>query len=143
MLAVAGGGQARAIKEGGTFRLGIPSVAVDSFDAALSNTPGPLVVLEATCAGVMRFPDTPSTEFTSVVPEIAAADPVVSSDGKTYTFTIRQGLRFSTGTPVTALDVAHTINRLLSKTMQSPVAVLFSDIVGAQAVIDGKASSAS
>jgi peptide/nickel transport system substrate-binding protein len=34
-----------------------------------------------------------------------------SADGKTYTYTLREGLEWSDGTPLTAEDVAYTVNR--------------------------------
>ena len=34
-----------------------------------------------------------------------------SDDGKTWTYTLREGLKWSDGTPLTAEDVAYTINR--------------------------------
>jgi peptide/nickel transport system substrate-binding protein len=34
-----------------------------------------------------------------------------SNDGKTYTYTLREGLEWSDGTPLTAEDVAYTVNR--------------------------------
>jgi peptide/nickel transport system substrate-binding protein len=34
-----------------------------------------------------------------------------SEDGKTYTYTLREGLEWSDGTPLTAEDVAYTVNR--------------------------------
>ena len=34
-----------------------------------------------------------------------------SEDGKTYTYTLREGLEWSDGTPLTAEDIAYTINR--------------------------------
>ena len=39
-----------------------------------------------------------------------------SNDGKTLTFTIRQGVKFSDGTPMTASDVAFTFNLLMKNT---------------------------
>jgi peptide/nickel transport system substrate-binding protein len=36
-----------------------------------------------------------------------------SSDGKTWTFTVRKGVKFSDGVPLTARDVAYTFNRVL------------------------------
>lgn len=36
---------------------------------------------------------------------------VASNDGKTYTYTLRDGLKWSDGEPLTAEDVAYTINR--------------------------------
>jgi peptide/nickel transport system substrate-binding protein len=36
-----------------------------------------------------------------------------SKDGKTWTFTVRDGVKFSDGVPLTAADVAYTYNRIL------------------------------
>ncbi|MBS7700677.1 MAG: hypothetical protein KF792_22860 [Chelatococcus sp.] len=46
----------------------------------------------------------------SVAPMLAADMPEVSDDGLTYTFTLRDGLTFHDGTPVTAKSVAKTWN---------------------------------
>lgn len=46
----------------------------------------------------------------------------VSSDGLKYTFTLRDGLKFSDGKPVTAADYAFSINRALDPCLASPVA---------------------
>ncbi len=46
----------------------------------------------------------------------------VSSDGLTYTFHLRDGLKFSDGKPVTAADYAFGINRTLDPCLASPVA---------------------
>ena len=54
-----------------------------------------------------------------------------------------EGVRFSTGAPVTARSFAHTINRLLNPAMRFVLAQDYADIVGAQKVIDGKAETAS
>ena len=66
-------------------------------------------LLDATCARLMTFPDAPPPAGLRLVPEVAAAYPRVSSDGKTYTFTLRSGFRFSDGTPVQASAFAHAI----------------------------------
>ena len=130
------------IKEGGTFRVGIPSSLFNSIDPVLPNGPGPTALLRATCAGLVSFRDKPLPEGLRVVPEIATAYPTVTNGGKTYTFTIRKGFRFSTGAPVTARSFAHTINRLLDPRMKTGLSNDFADIVGAQKVIDGKAETA-
>ena len=44
---------------------------------------------------------------------LAKADPVASADGLTYTVTLRDGAKFSDGTPVTAEDVAWSFTRVL------------------------------
>ena len=76
-------------------------------------------------------------------PRRAAGFPMVSKDGKTYTSRSRPGFKFSDGSPVTAANYAFAINRALNPTMQSPAAPFIDDIVGAQAVLDGKAQKAS
>ena len=83
-----------------------------------SRTRGPCSM--RTCARLMNHPDKPPPEGLRLVPEVAAAFPRVSSDGKTYTFTLRSGFRFSDGTPVHATAFAHAINRILTKGIDSP-----------------------
>jgi peptide/nickel transport system substrate-binding protein len=48
------------------------------------------------------------------VPEAATSYPEVSPNGKTYTFEVRSGFRFSTGAKVTADSFAAAIERMLS-----------------------------
>ena len=47
----------------------------------------------------------------NVVPDIASSMPVVSSDGLTYTFTLRKDVTFSNGDKVTSKDVLYSWNR--------------------------------
>jgi peptide/nickel transport system substrate-binding protein len=67
----------------------------------------------ATCNGLLDYPDSPGPDNATLVPGIAADMPQVSGDGKTYTFTIRDGLKFNNGQPVTAADVKDTYERSL------------------------------
>ena len=132
---------AGAPAQGGTFLVALPASNLDSIDAAL--TGGPDQLLSTVCASLMRLPDKPLPDGFHPAPELAADFPKISPDGKTYVFTIRRGLRFSTGAPVTARDVAYTINRILNPTLKSPSTGLYEPIVGADAVIAGKATGAS
>jgi peptide/nickel transport system substrate-binding protein/oligopeptide transport system substrate-binding protein len=56
-----------------------------------------------------------------VIPWAADGLPDVSEDGKTYTFHIRAGLKWSDGTPITANTFAYSLNRALSPCLNSPV----------------------
>jgi len=47
----------------------------------------------------------------NIVPDIAASMPTVSSDGLTYTFTLRKDVTFSNGDKVTSKDVLYSWNR--------------------------------
>lgn len=68
----------------------------------------------------------------------------VSPDGKTYTFTLREGLTFADGTPVTAADFVYAINRALAPATASYGAPFhLSHIVGAVEVIEGRSAEAS
>jgi peptide/nickel transport system substrate-binding protein len=53
----------------------------------------------------------------SPVPDLATKW-TTSSDGKTWTFTVRSGVKFSDGVPLTAADVAYTFNRVLHGTVE-------------------------
>ena len=118
-LLLAAAGSPRGIKEGGTFRVGIPdNNIIDSIDPILANFREPFRS-PASCAGLLAYPDAGFPKGLRLVPELAADYPKIANGGKTYTFTIRKGVRFSTGAPVTARSFAHTINRLLNPVMNS------------------------
>jgi oligopeptide transport system substrate-binding protein len=67
-----------------------------------------------------------------------AASHTVSSDGLTYTFTLRPNLKFSDGTPLTASDVAYSINRTLLPATQSDVRVYLSLVKDFDKITSGK-----
>ena len=66
-----------------------------------------------TCAKLLNHPDAPAPAGTRLVPEVAAALPTRSADGRTLTFTIRKGFAFSPPLheSVTAQTFVHTIER--------------------------------
>ncbi len=80
-------------------------------------------------------------ETTKVVPGLAEALPTISSDGKTYTLTLRKGVKYSDGTPVKASDFPYAIQRLFK--LDSGGAPFFENIVGAEDYANGKADSIS
>lgn len=51
---------------------------------------------------------------------VLAESYVVSSDSKTYTFTLRKNAKFSDGTPVTADDVVFTVQKAQDPALKSP-----------------------
>ena len=62
-----------------------------------------------------------------------------SRDGRTWTFALRQGVKFHNGREMTAQDVVYSFTRLLHATQPLPVAELFQHIQGAKAFRAGKA----
>ena len=53
-------------------------------------------------------------EGAKLIPALAEAMPEVSEDGKTYTLTLREGLKYSDGSPVKANDFEYTIKRVIN-----------------------------
>jgi DNA-binding SARP family transcriptional activator/ABC-type transport system substrate-binding protein len=98
----------------------------------------------ATCAKLFNYPDAPGVAGMRLAPEVASGLPEVSDGGRTYTFRIRPGYRFSppSNEPVTAESFRHEIERVLSARLNpGPWALAeFSDLVGAAAYNAGKAS---
>ena len=97
----------------------------------------------ATGANLLRFADAEGSAGSRLVPEVATGFPTVSKDGKTYTFNLRKTFRFADGSPVTAQNFAYAINRDLQPRMSSPATTFVEDVVGARAVLEGKAQTAS
>lgn len=56
-----------------------------------------------------------------------------SADRKTITFTIRQGVKFSNGDPLTAQDVVYSINRVVAKGSKYPYAALMGTLTSVKA----------
>jgi len=132
---LAGGTSGSSGREGGVFRVaGVP----DAIDPAVTFDAGD--ALAASCVQLMSYPDKPSPAGTRLVPEVAAGYPNVSRDGKTYTFTVRDGFRFNTGGRVTARSFAHAIDRIMNPATKSNWVQYVQDIVGSQAVMAGKAA---
>jgi peptide/nickel transport system substrate-binding protein len=119
-----------------------PPEPLDTMDPAMANTQASWALLDLTCARLMTYPDKPPPAAFELVPEVAAAPPTVSRDGKTYTFTLRRDFRFSDGTPVDARAFARAINRTLAPGVRSLGTRYMEDIVGARDVQAGRATSA-
>jgi ABC-type transport system substrate-binding protein len=115
-----------------------PAAGLDFVDPALSFTQPGWSLLDATCARLFTYPDAPPPAGFRRQPEVAATWKA-SDDLKTYTFTLRQAFRFSDGTPVRADAFAHAINRVLQPAVNSPGRIYMRDIVGAEAVLAGRA----
>ncbi|HTX32329.1 MAG TPA: ABC transporter substrate-binding protein [Solirubrobacteraceae bacterium] len=129
---------------GGTLRI-VSGLDVDSMDPAIAATGLSWQLEYATCAKLLNYPDRAGAAGAQLVPEAAQALPTRSPDGRTYTFTIRPGFRFSppSDQPVTAQTFKYTIERTLNPKMQSPFAQFLGDVVGADAYMAGKASGIS
>jgi YVTN family beta-propeller protein len=109
-VAVQAGGAAH---RGGTLRLMCaPCDEIDSIDPARAYSPDSWRLLSVTGDGLVGFKRVGGAEGNTLVPDLARALPVPTESGRTYTFQLRDGLRFSTGRPVEASDVRYTFERL-------------------------------
>ncbi len=128
-------------QSGGTLRLLGTGTDVDSVDPALAYRPNSWSFMYAVCARLYGYPDRPAPQGARIVPEVAKAFPSFSRDGRTATIRLRRTYRFHTGARITAASFVAAINRLANPSMQSPAAFYLTDIVGARAVLEGKARS--
>lgn len=77
-----------------------------------------------------------------IVPDVARSYEL-SPDGRTYTFHLRPGVRFSNGREVTSMDFKFSFTRVLSPKSNSPRTWLFDRIAGAREFMDGKTADVS
>jgi peptide/nickel transport system substrate-binding protein len=123
----AGSAPATTTSSGGTLSV-IDPMDIVSLDPALNMGDFAWALEDGTCATLMIFRDAPAPEGDTVQPEAAAGPPEISRDGRTYVFTVRRGLRFSDGSPLTAGNFKRALGRVLDPAMRSPGAYLFSDV---------------
>jgi len=93
--------------------------------------------------GLVTYAHANGTAGGVVIPGLATALPVISNGGKTYSFTLRKGLVFSNGQPVTASDFTYTVQRAIKIPWGGSGQFINTNIVGAEAYASGKASSIS
>jgi peptide/nickel transport system substrate-binding protein len=127
---------------GGTFRYSLDT-DIDYVDPSLAYYTISWQIEYATTSMLMNYPDAAAPRGSRLVPEVAHGFPRISKDGRTYTFNLKKTYRFSNGKPVTAASYAAAINRNLNPKMASPAQPFIEDVVGAEAVINGKATKAS
>ncbi|MBV8455833.1 MAG: hypothetical protein JO122_04370 [Acetobacteraceae bacterium] len=97
---------AESPKSGGTLTYMIPADAPPSFDAHRETTFATIHSAAPFYSVLIRVdPENPSST-TDFVCDLCTQMPQPTDNGKTYTFKIRDGVKFHDGTPLTAADVA-------------------------------------
>ena len=96
-------------KRGGTLTYLIPADAPPTFDGHRETTYATVHSVAPYYSVLIRInPDNPSST-TDFVCDLCTEMPKPTDDGKTYTFKIRQGVKFHNGDPLTAEDVAKSL----------------------------------
>lgn len=64
---------------------------------------------------LMAYDAKPGNAGTAVVPDLAAAPGVASDGAKTWTYKLRDGIKFEDGTPITSKDIKYGIERVFAQ----------------------------
>src|SRR4051794_10598480 len=122
-------GNAKGGKTGGSIKIG--TVGPDSYDPALMQTVQAFQPLKTVYTGLLAYKDETGKAGNELIPALAEKLPEISSDLKTYKFTLRKDLKYSDGTPVKASDFEFAIKRLLK--LAGPYSSFLAGIEGADA----------
>jgi oligopeptide transport system substrate-binding protein len=87
---------------------------IRTFDPALSTDAFSIYAIDNVFTGLVQLDDK-----LNVQPQLAQSYQIMPG-GTTYKFTLRPGLKFSDGTPLTSADVVYSINRALDPATNSP-----------------------
>jgi peptide/nickel transport system substrate-binding protein len=133
-----GGSGFQSQHKGGTLHL-VAKTAGGTIDPMINYTLQYWQLYQAMYDGLLAFKKVNGQSSFTVVPDLAQAMPDVSDGGKTYTFKLRKGIKFSTGADVTADDVVASFQRIFK--VSSPTAGSFyNGIVGADKCIQTPAT---
>ena len=114
-------------------------VAPTSIDPALIYPLMQAQFSDATYDTLVTFQKTGGSSGLQLVPDLALAMPSVTADGTVYTFTLRPGLRYSSGRPVRPQDFRYAIERVLDL---NPAAASFLDGIAGRGGLQHPASCA-
>jgi peptide/nickel transport system substrate-binding protein len=125
-------GSAGAPVDGGTLRGAIPDNP-DHLDSGISFAVEGWELLEATNNGLLTFKKAGGGQQSVIEPDIATAMPVVTDNGRTYTFQVRKNVMFSppVNRAVRPSDFQYAIERLFH--VGSPGVGFYTNIAGANA----------
>jgi peptide/nickel transport system substrate-binding protein len=121
--------------EGGTLKATFGSFP-DSLDPGLAYTGEGSTAVYNVYIPLLTYAHASGSAGSVVIPGLAKTLPKISDGGRTYTLTLRKGLKYSDGTPVKASDFAASIERMFK--LNSPGSPFYTDIVGAEAFAETK-----
>ncbi len=127
---------------GGTVQL-VMGTFPDSLDPQFGYTTQSAEATWISYTGLVTYKHANGTAGASVIPGLATTLPVVSGGGKTYTVTLRKGLKYSNGAPVKASDFIFAFERAVKLPWGGSGQFMTPVVVGATAYSKGKAKTIS
>ncbi|MFC8597811.1 ABC transporter substrate-binding protein [Isoptericola sp. NPDC057191] len=120
-------GSPTAVQKGGTLHI-LTSAPSVNWDPATSQNLAitTLGLVERRLTAWQTNPD----GSTEVVPDLATDTGTASDDGKTWTFTLKDGVTFEDGTPITAQDVKYSVERSFAPELSGGLSYHKSLLVG-------------
>ena len=92
-------------------RLVITGGSIDTIDPASPDLTTSVLVMNAVYDGLTAFRRAGGSAGTQLVPDLAAALPLPTDGGRSYTFHVRRGIRYSDGRPLRAEDFRRALER--------------------------------
>jgi peptide/nickel transport system substrate-binding protein len=132
-----GGGSSSSGKTFPNFKIAYDT-GIDFLDPGLSYTVEGWGIMWNVYLPLLGYTHANGPEGATIVPYLAQDLPKVTNGGKTYTMTLRKGLKYSDGTPVKASDFEATIVRDFK--VDSPGVGFFGNIVGVDKAKSGDIS---
>jgi peptide/nickel transport system substrate-binding protein len=113
MAAIAAPAAADTAKRGGILTFMIPADAPPSFDGHRETTFATVHSAAPFYSVLIRVNPSNPSSTTDFVCDLCTAMPTPTDSGKTYTFKIREGVKFHDGTPLTAYDVVASWRKII------------------------------
>ena len=114
---------------GGTLRVSSGRRGLKTIDPSTSYETYTFAIPGLTRDGLVAFKHVGGSDGSTLVPDLAASIPVPTDSGKSYTFDVRPGIRYSTGRVVRAADFRRAIERTLK--LESEGGDYYAGIIGA------------
>jgi peptide/nickel transport system substrate-binding protein len=98
-------------EQGGEIKIG--TVGPDNADPVMFQTTQAVQAFQLAYVPLITYAHKEGSAGSEIIPGLAEAVPEPTNGGKTYEFQLREGLKYSDGSPVKASDFENTIKRLL------------------------------
>ena len=98
---------------GGGGEITIATTGLDNADPTMFQTVQAVQAFQLAYVPLLSYAHEPGAAGSEIIPGLATEVPEPTNGGKTYEFTLREGLKYSDGSAVKASDFENTIKRLL------------------------------